>query len=173
MSAERGTVQKVEAGWAWVKTKRSSACSSCASRHHCLTQGSDQMVVKAQNSAQAQKGDEVELYLSTKTKLKSTAIVYLIPVYEPITGNGSVYVSGIGSIRFSDALSGEPNGFQTDADPTCKTGGHERPINANQEDLTYDQSTSISISGRSRSAEFIKREWIAIPKNRNRIFREK
>jgi len=80
MSAERGTVEKVEAGWAWVKTKRTSACSSCASRSHCLTQGSDQMVVKAQNTAQARKGDEVELYLSTKTKLKSTAIVYLIPV---------------------------------------------------------------------------------------------
>ena len=80
MSAERGTVEKVEANWAWVKTKRSSACSSCASRHHCLTQGSDQMLVKAQNTARAKKGDEVELYLSSKTKLKGTAIVYLIPV---------------------------------------------------------------------------------------------
>ena len=86
MSAERGTVEKVEAGWAWVKTKRSSACSSCASRSHCLTQGSDQMVVKAQNSAHAKKGDEVELYLSTKTKLKSTAIVYLIPVFGIFVG---------------------------------------------------------------------------------------
>jgi sigma-E factor negative regulatory protein RseC len=76
----------VEAGWAWVKTKRSSACSSCGSRHHCLTQGSDQMVVKAQNTAQAKKGDEVELYLSTKTKLKSTAIVYLIPVFGIFVG---------------------------------------------------------------------------------------
>ena len=80
MTAERGTVEKVEADWAWVKTKRSSACSSCASRHHCLTQGGDQMLVKAQNTARAKKGDEVELYLSTKTKLKGTAIVYLIPV---------------------------------------------------------------------------------------------
>ena len=86
MSAERGTVEKVEAEWAWVKTKRSSACSSCASRSHCLTQGSDQMVVKAQNTAQAKKGDEVELYLSTKTKLKSTAIVYLIPVFGLFVG---------------------------------------------------------------------------------------
>ena len=86
MSAERGIVEKVEPGWAWVKTKRSSACSSCGSRHHCLTQGSDQMVVKAQNSAQAKKGDEVELYLSTKTKLKSTAIVYLIPVFGIFVG---------------------------------------------------------------------------------------
>ena len=89
MSAERGIVEKVEAGWAWVKTKRSSACSSCGSRHHCLTQGSDQMVVKAQNSAQAKKGDEVELYLSTKTKLKSTAIVYLIPVFGIFVGTFS------------------------------------------------------------------------------------
>lgn len=80
MSAERGIVEKVEPGWAWVKTKRSSACASCASRHHCLTQGSDQMVVKAQNTAAAKKGDEVELYLSSKTKLKGTAIVYLMPV---------------------------------------------------------------------------------------------
>ena len=86
MSAERGTVEKVEAEWAWVKTKRSSACSSCASRHHCLTQGGDQMLVKAQNTARAKKGDEVELYLSTKTKLKGTAIVYLIPVFGIFVG---------------------------------------------------------------------------------------
>ena len=86
MSDERGIVEKVEAGWAWVKTKRSSACSSCGSRHHCLTQGGDQMVVKAQNTAQAKKGDEVELYLSTKTKLKGTAIVYLIPVFGIFVG---------------------------------------------------------------------------------------
>jgi len=86
LSAERGIVEKVEPGWAWVKTKRSSACSSCVSRSHCLTQGSDQMVVKAQNTAQAKKGDEVELYLSTKTKLKSTAIVYLIPVFGIFVG---------------------------------------------------------------------------------------
>ena len=86
MSAERGTVEKIEADWAWVKTKRSSACSSCASRHHCLTQGGDQMLVKAQNTARAKKGDEVELYLSTKTKLKGTAIVYLIPVFGLFVG---------------------------------------------------------------------------------------
>jgi sigma-E factor negative regulatory protein RseC len=86
MSAERGIVEKAEAGWAWVKTTRSSACSSCGSRHHCLTQGGDQMMVKAQNTAQAKKGDEVELYLSTKTKLKGTAIVYLVPVFGIFAG---------------------------------------------------------------------------------------
>jgi len=86
MSAERGIVERVEPGWAWVKTKRSSACESCGSSHHCLTQGGDQMVVKAQNTVQAQKGDEVELYLSTGTRLKGTAIVYLLPVLGILAG---------------------------------------------------------------------------------------
>jgi sigma-E factor negative regulatory protein RseC len=80
MTAERGIVERVEPGWAWVKTKRSSACENCDSRHHCLAQGGDQMVVKAQNTVRAKKGDEVELYLSAATKLKGTAIVYLLPV---------------------------------------------------------------------------------------------
>lgn len=102
MTAERGIVEKVEPGWAWVKTKRSSACSSCGSRHHCLTQGSDQMVVKAQNTAQAKKGDEVELYLSTKTKLKSTAIVYLIPVL-------GIFVGAFSADPLSKALGLNPS----------------------------------------------------------------
>ena len=97
MSAERGIVEKVEPGWAWVKTKRTSACSSCASRHHCLTQGGDQMVVKAQNAARAKRGDEVELYLSTKTKLKCTAIVYLLPVL-------GLFVGAFSATPLSEAL---------------------------------------------------------------------
>ena len=94
MSAERGTVEKVEAEWAWVKTKRSSACSSCASRSHCLTQGSDQMLVKAQNTAGAKKGDEVELYLSTKTKLKGTAIVCTPPERSRAGSLGKAFILG-------------------------------------------------------------------------------
>jgi sigma-E factor negative regulatory protein RseC len=87
MSAERGIVENVEAGWAWVKTKRSSACASCDSRHHCsAVEGGDQMLIKAQNTVNAKKGDEVELYLSTKTKLKGTAIVYLLPVFGIFAG---------------------------------------------------------------------------------------
>ena len=102
MTAERGIVEKVEPGWAWVRTKRTSACSSCGSRHHCLTQGGDQMVVKAQNSAHAKLGDEVELYLSTKTKLKSTAIVYLLPVL-------GIFVGAFSADPLSKALGLNPS----------------------------------------------------------------
>jgi len=102
MSAERGIVERVEPGWAWVKTKRSSACESCGSRHHCLTQGGDQMVVKAQNTVQAQKGDEVELYLSTGTRLKGTAIVYLLPVL-------GIFVGAFSAGPLSQALGLNPS----------------------------------------------------------------
>ena len=102
MSAERGIVEKVEPGWAWVKTKRSSACNSCGSRHHCLTQGGDQMLVKAQNTVGANKGDEVELYLSTKTKLKGTAIVYLLPVL-------GIFVGAFSAGPLSEAMGLNPS----------------------------------------------------------------
>lgn len=102
MSAERGIVERVEPGWAWVKTKRSSACADCASSHHCLIQGSDQMLVKAQNAIQAQKGDEVELYLSTTTKLKGTAIVYLIPVL-------GIFIGAFSANPLSEAIGLNPS----------------------------------------------------------------
>jgi len=103
MSAERGIVEKVEPGWAWVKTRRSSACASCDSRHHCsVVEGGDQMVVKAQNTVGAKKNDEVELYLSTKTKLKSTAIVYLIPVL-------GIFVGAFSADPLSKALGLNPS----------------------------------------------------------------
>jgi len=103
MSAERGIVENVEPGWAWVKTKRSSACASCSSHHHCsMVEGGDRMVVKAQNTAQAKKGDEVELYLSTKTKLKGTAIVYLLPVF-------GVFVGAFSATPLSKALGLNPS----------------------------------------------------------------
>ena len=102
MTAERGIVERVEPGWAWVKTKRSSACADCGSRHHCLTQGVDQMVIKAQNTARAKKGDEVELFLSTKTKLKGTAIVYLLPVL-------GIFVGAFSAGPLSEALGLNPS----------------------------------------------------------------
>ena len=128
MSEERGIVESVEPGWAWVKTKRSSACESCGSRHHCLTQGGDQMVVKAQNTVQAQKGDEVELYLSTGTRLKGTAIVYLLPVLGILAGDGDFYDNRPNFSRFLDALSVKQNGFQTGTDPFGETGNNQCAI---------------------------------------------
>lgn len=102
MTVERGIVEKVEPGWAWVKTRRSSACASCDSRHHCLTLSGDRMVIRAKNTARAKKGDEVELYLSSKTKLKGTAIVYLLPVL-------GIFIGAFSAGPLSEALGLNPS----------------------------------------------------------------
>ena len=103
MSAERGIVENVGHEWALVNTKRSSACASFSSRHHCsMVEGGDQMLVKAQNTAKAKKGDEVELYLSTKTKLKCTAIVYLLLVF-------GIFLGAFSANLLSDAMGFNPS----------------------------------------------------------------
>ena len=81
MSTEKGTVKTIEGDWAWVLTRRKGACEHCAQSGRCLMiQGGDRMLAKAKNTAHARVGDEVELYLSTKTKLKGQFIVYMLPV---------------------------------------------------------------------------------------------
>ena len=62
-----------------------------------MVEGGNQMIVKAQNTAQAKKGDEVELYLSTKAKLKCTAIVYLMPVF-------GIFLGAFSANTLSDSL---------------------------------------------------------------------
>ena len=144
MSAERGIVERVEPGWAWVKTKRSSACESCGSSHHCLTQGGDQMVVKAQNTVQAQKGDEVELYLRNPTQRHGDCLfasgpgnfgrcffsrsAFRGPRLESFAGDGDFYDNRPNFSRFLDALSVKQNGFQTGTDPFGETGNNQCAI---------------------------------------------
>ncbi len=87
MSQETGIVETVENGWVWVKTQRKSACSHCGHKDHCHTiEGGDRMLVKAKNLADAHKGDEVELYLNTKTQLKCVFMVYMVPVIGLLVG---------------------------------------------------------------------------------------
>jgi len=87
MSQETGIVETVENEWVWVKTQRKSACAHCGHKDHCHTiEGGDRMLVKAKNLADAHKGDEVELYLNTKTQLKCVFMVYMVPVIGLLIG---------------------------------------------------------------------------------------
>jgi sigma-E factor negative regulatory protein RseC len=81
MSVEKGTVESIEDGFAWVLTRRKESCSDCGHKHHChMVQGMDRMRVRARNAARAREGDEVELYISSKTKLKGLFVLYMFPV---------------------------------------------------------------------------------------------
>ena len=87
MSQETGIVESIDDNWAWVKTQRKSACAHCGHQDHCqLIEGGDRMLVKARNSADARRGDEVELFISTKTKLKCVFMVYMVPVFGLMIG---------------------------------------------------------------------------------------
>lgn len=81
MATEHGMVEHVDDTWAWVKTRRTGACARCGNQSHCeMIAGSDQMVVKAENRVHAGVGDEVELYLDSKTHFKCIFMIYVLPV---------------------------------------------------------------------------------------------
>lgn len=87
MRTEKGIVESIEGDWAWVLTRRKQACGHCGQKNLChMVEGMDHMVVKAKNPVRARKGDEVELYLSTKTKLKGLFILYMFPVLGLLIG---------------------------------------------------------------------------------------
>jgi sigma-E factor negative regulatory protein RseC len=87
MSEEIGIVESVEGDWVWVETQRKGACSSCGHRESCqLIEGGDRMLVKARNDAHAKKGDEIEFFISPKTKLKCVTMVYMVPVFGLMVG---------------------------------------------------------------------------------------
>ncbi len=84
MAIEQGIVIKMGpqgGSTAWVKTIRSSACESCASRDSCKT-GSDgqSQEVEAINQAGARVGDRIQLAISTVSMLKAMSLLYLFPI---------------------------------------------------------------------------------------------
>ena len=87
MSIEKGVVEKLENGFAWVRAQRKSACGACASRAHCSSiDGGKQMLVKVNNDLNAQKGDAVEFHLNSGFLLKCTFIIYIVPVLGLMAG---------------------------------------------------------------------------------------
>jgi len=87
MAIEHGTIERIEDNWAWVRTTRTSACSHCDHKDHCqMVEGSDHMIVKAENAVKAHVGDEVELYLDPRIRFKSIFMVYVLPILGLMTG---------------------------------------------------------------------------------------
>ena len=87
MSTEKGVVEKIENGFAWVRAQRKSACAGCGNRSHCsMIEGGNQMLVKATNVIDAGEGDSVEIHMNSSFQLKCTFVVYIIPVLGIIAG---------------------------------------------------------------------------------------
>lgn len=86
MSMETGIVEKIENDIVWVKARRKSACSGCATRDHCSSLGSNHMLMQAKNSAGARTGDEVQVHLKTAVKMKCLFYLYIVPVLGLMAG---------------------------------------------------------------------------------------
>lgn len=90
MAIEQGIVIKMgsqTAGTAWVKTVRSSACESCASRDSCNPGGKDdEQEVEALNTVGAKVGDRIQLMVGTGAVLKAIFLLYLFPILCMLAG---------------------------------------------------------------------------------------
>lgn len=89
MAIEQGIVIKMGLygpTTAWVKTVRSSACESCASRDSCNPDGGEFQEVEAINDANARVGDRIQISISSGAILKATFLLYLFPVICMIAG---------------------------------------------------------------------------------------
>ncbi len=108
MATEEGVVFKLgssQAGTAWVKTTRSSACASCSSKDACQGSGGGQeMEVEAINTADARVGDRIVLNVKTASLLKATFLLYVFPILAMIAG--AVLGQAVAVMRGSD-----PSGF--------------------------------------------------------------
>ena len=90
MAIEQGVVVRLGTDGsrtAWVKTERSSACESCASRESC-NPGADGKAqeVEAINAADARVGDRIQVVIGTGAMLKATFLLYLFPIICMLAG---------------------------------------------------------------------------------------
>lgn len=92
MIEETGRVTEVEPGYAWVETRRTSTCGSCAARGGCGTSvlsrvlGQRTARVKALDRVGASVGDEVVLGLDDGALLRGSLAVYMMPLVALILG---------------------------------------------------------------------------------------
>ncbi len=87
MATEEGTVIKLAASTAWIKTKRSASCESCASKKSCNAMGGgNDMEVEAINMTDAGVGDQVVLSFETSSLLKATFLLYVFPILCMLAG---------------------------------------------------------------------------------------
>jgi sigma-E factor negative regulatory protein RseC len=87
VATEQAVVVRIDAAGAWVKTVRSEACDSCASKGACHTMGGGkEMEVAVLNPIGARVGDRVVIKLGTSPFLKATFLVYMFPALLLVVG---------------------------------------------------------------------------------------
>jgi positive regulator of sigma E activity len=88
MSQKKGRVTGIsQDGWAMVVTEKGDACSGCESAQFCHSLADcSRMETRVLNQAGAGVGDTVLISLSSRTVLKSAAILYILPTVSFLFG---------------------------------------------------------------------------------------
>ena len=97
---EMGQIVNVEDSIATVKIRRGASCGSCTA---CgMAKDQSEISFRIVNDLNAQTGDWVELELESKSLIKATLIVYLLPLVALILGV-------VGGYALAGRLSGNPD----------------------------------------------------------------
>lgn len=106
LATEEGVVLKIkDATTALVKTEKSAACESCASKRSCQTiGGSNDMEVDSINTIGAKKGDRVVLGFKSSSLLKATFLIYVFPIL-------CMLVGAVGGQEIAPHFGMAPSGF--------------------------------------------------------------
>ena len=86
---EEGSVIKLENGYAIVQTEKGSACSGCGSKASCHAMGGTDgkiMEMSAVNDINAKVGDRVVIAIDSVIMLKSSFLIYIVPLVVMIAG---------------------------------------------------------------------------------------
>jgi len=86
MIEQRAKVLKIENNMMWIDTSPQSACQSCQQRNQCSATTFENAFISQRkplqlfNSISAQTGDWIVIGINETTLLKSTALLYLLPI---------------------------------------------------------------------------------------------
>lgn len=90
---ESGRVIAIDGDHAWVVTERQSACGSCAANKGCGTgimsrafSTGRQIKIRVRNAVDAAVGDEVVLGIDDRMVLRSSILMYLLPLLALLFG---------------------------------------------------------------------------------------
>jgi sigma-E factor negative regulatory protein RseC len=103
MVTEKGIVAELSDNKAQVRIQKSSACASCEARHGCHIHNTKEMMVDVNNDLGAKLGDLVEISVPTWSFLRTSFLVYFLPVLALIFG---AYAGGVwaASLHLSPTL---------------------------------------------------------------------
>jgi len=86
MVTEKGIIEKILNQKAVVRIRKGSQCASCNSKGACQALNDRDMLIEVANDLQAKKGDHVEISVPTRSLLKLSLVVYLLPIAALIIG---------------------------------------------------------------------------------------